>query len=537
MQKDDKSAMASEAKNLLSDDDIIEFAETVLADLEDGDSGDDQEMALVDDDDDIIDLTEVADKPENNNDFLELTEDVDMGPSAENDILELKDIAEQTEGEEEVAFELEDDIEDLMIEDDAVIEIDDEVDDPAGAAEDDADGREVISEPYDSADEEEIFDLSIEEQVDMASSDLEDEDADFDFEPAAENWASDSDESPLSANAGEAETLPEPENRVPEKYPAEGDAMTVALEAKPLEDQGADLIGGHIGNRIENQETGRHQEKLELTEADRRLLEEELSHDNDDNASTDIIDDRAGVENMSQPRDDTTDPDSYHRAENDESGDAANAPTSLTAETARPDFAEAPGDRAPETFDFDFDETAEDISTAEDEPPVSPSIDDEELSIESLLADGDAIGNAEPYHQPVDEAEGTPETGDTGSPEPYETAFDMQTQTAGTSEMNLDPPDTPDPHDGFTPADTMAIPTAGLSAQHRIDKDAPEDISNEMIPKSVSSAQLEAAVEQAVKKLFGEKIETMLSDALEKAVTKEIDRLKTLILGDLDHDH
>jgi len=174
MQNEDKSAMASKTKNLLSDDDIIEFAETVLADLDDGDGGHDEEMALVEDDDDIIDLTEVADKPESSDDFLELSEAVDMGPSAEEDILELKDIAEKAEGEEEVAFELEDDIEDLMIEDDAVIEVDDEVDHPAGAAEDDADGREAISEPYDFDDDEETFDLSPEDQVDMASSELED---------------------------------------------------------------------------------------------------------------------------------------------------------------------------------------------------------------------------------------------------------------------------------------------------------------------------------------------------------------------------
>jgi len=102
--------------------------------------------------------------------------------------------------------------------------------------------------------------------------------------------------------------------------------------------------------------------------------------------------------------------------------------------------------------------------------------------------------------------------------------------------MNLDPLDTPDPHDGLTVAETMSIPAAGLSAQHHADDDVPADKMNETIPETLSGAQLEAVVEQAVKKLFGEKIESMLSDAIEKAVTKEIDRLKTLILGDLDHD-
>ena len=284
MQNEDKPAMASETKNPLSDDDIIEFAETVLADLDGSDAGYDEDESLVEDDDDIIDLTEVADKPENSDDILELTEDGDMGPSTEEDILELKDIAEKAMGEDEVAFELEDDIEDLMIEDDAVIEVDDEVDDPADAAEEDADDREIISEPYDFADEEEPFDLSSEDQEDMASSDREVEDTEFDFEPAAEILTGNTNESPLSADAGEEETLPESEDRVPEEYPAEGDPMKVALERQPLEDQVEDLIGGHIGNQIENQAADGQKEKLELTEADRRLLEEELSLDIEDDA-------------------------------------------------------------------------------------------------------------------------------------------------------------------------------------------------------------------------------------------------------------
>lgn len=535
MQNEDKPAMASETKNPLSDDDIIEFAETVLADLDGSDAGYDEDKSLVEDDDDIIDLTEVADKSESSDDILELTEDVDMGPSTEEDILELKDIAEKAAGEDEVAFELEDDIEDLMLEDDAVIEVDDEVDDPADAAEEDADDREIISEPYDFADEEEPFDLSSEDQGDMASSDQEDEDSEFDFEPAAENLTGNTDESPLSADAGEEETLPESEDRVPEEYSAEGDPMTVALERQPLEDQVEDLIGGQIGNQIENQAADGQQEKLELTEADRRLLEEELSLDIDDDASTDTTDDRDAAAPAGQPLDDTIDPGSLHRAEGGESADAENVPASPTAEAAQPDFAEASGGGLPEAFDFDFDETAEDDETAESEPSMTPPVDFEELSVESLLADSDATGPAEQY-QSFDGAEGTTEAGDAGPAEPSETEFAEEMQAAGASEMNLEPLESPEPHDGLAAADAMSIPVVGLSARHRADGDAPADKLNEPIPETLSGAQLEAVVEQAVKKLFGEKIETMLSDAIEKAVTKEIDRLKTLILGDLDHD-
>ena len=52
--------------------------------------------------------------------------------------------------------------------------------------------------------------------------------------------------------------------------------------------------------------------------------------------------------------------------------------------------------------------------------------------------------------------------------------------------------------------------------------------------EALSSAPLEAAVERAVNKIFTEKIESMLFDAVERAVTKEISRLRTLILGNRD---
>jgi hypothetical protein len=539
MQNEDKPALASETKNPLSDDDIIEFAETVLADLDSSDAGYDEDKSLVEDDDDIIDLTEVADKPESSDDILELTEDGDMGLSTEEDILELKDIAEKATGEDEVAFELEDDIEDLMIEDDAVIEVDDEVDDPADAAEEDADDREIISEPYDFADEEEPFDLSSEDRGDMASSDQEDENAEFDFEPAAENLTDSTDESPLSADAVKEETLPESEDRVPEEYPAEDDPMKVALERQPLEDQVEDLIGGHIGNQIENPAADGQKEKLELTEADRRLLEAELSLDIEDDASTDTTDDRDAAAPAGQPLDDTIDPGRLHRAESGETADAENVPASPTAEAAQPDLAETSGGGMRETFDFDFDETAEDVETAESEPPITPAVDFEELSVESLLADSDATDPAEQhlsFDGAFDGAEGTTEAVNAGPAEPSETEFAKEMQAVGASEMNLDPLGSPDPHDGLTAADAMSIPVVGLSAQNRADDDAPADKLNEPLSETLSGAQLEAVVEQAVKKLFGEKIETMLSDAIDKAVAKEIDRLKTLILGDLDHD-
>ncbi|MFZ0613818.1 MAG: hypothetical protein WAM73_16385, partial [Desulfobacterales bacterium] len=84
-----------------------------------------------------------------------------------------------------------------------------------------------------------------------------------------------------------------------------------------------------------------------------------------------------------------------------------------------------------------------------------------------------------------------------------------------------------------------AIAAAGsLSAQagYNADRDEPSDPLSEPRPETLSGAPFEALVEQAVKKLLGEKIDAMLADAIDKAVTTEIGRLKTLLLGDTDYD-
>ncbi len=53
----------------------------------------------------------------------------------------------------------------------------------------------------------------------------------------------------------------------------------------------------------------------------------------------------------------------------------------------------------------------------------------------------------------------------------------------------------------------------------------------------VSPAQVEAAVERVVRRMFSERIEAMLLEVLEKAVLKEIQRIKdTLLVGSSEND-
>ncbi len=54
----------------------------------------------------------------------------------------------------------------------------------------------------------------------------------------------------------------------------------------------------------------------------------------------------------------------------------------------------------------------------------------------------------------------------------------------------------------------------------------------EQAPVSVTTEQVEEALERVVKKMFSEKIDGILIEVIEKAVAKEIDRLKSALLED-----
>lgn len=55
-------------------------------------------------------------------------------------------------------------------------------------------------------------------------------------------------------------------------------------------------------------------------------------------------------------------------------------------------------------------------------------------------------------------------------------------------------------------------------------------------PVSLSSEQVEEALERVIKNMFSEKIDRMLSEIIEKEVTKEIERIKSILLEDAADD-
>ena len=60
-----------------------------------------------------------------------------------------------------------------------------------------------------------------------------------------------------------------------------------------------------------------------------------------------------------------------------------------------------------------------------------------------------------------------------------------------------------------------------------------EDISEHVLePGKVSDAQIEAALERVIKEMFHEKIDGILVEVIEKTVTREVERLKSILLQD-----
>ncbi len=63
--------------------------------------------------------------------------------------------------------------------------------------------------------------------------------------------------------------------------------------------------------------------------------------------------------------------------------------------------------------------------------------------------------------------------------------------------------------------------------------DSKEDVSEDLLKsEKVSDAQMEAALERVIKKMFYEKIDGILVEVIEKTVTREIERLKNILLQD-----
>ena len=65
----------------------------------------------------------------------------------------------------------------------------------------------------------------------------------------------------------------------------------------------------------------------------------------------------------------------------------------------------------------------------------------------------------------------------------------------------------------------------------KLAEDTPADVENtEPVPPTFSETQLEKALENVIRQMYGEKIDQLLNEAIENTVTAEIEHLKVQLL-------
>jgi hypothetical protein len=126
------------------------------------------------------------------------------------------------------------------------------------------------------------------------------------------------------------------------------------------------------------------------------------------------------------------------------------------------------------------------------------------------------------------------EAGKAGAQSETEQIYDDQ-QVRDMS-VDFDQPEAASQKDLHTMSDPISIRVKEPAAENHADED--ELLNNVFEPEHEAAApgNLEDTVERVVNKVFAQKIEAILVESIEKAVSSEIGRLKDLILGDLGKD-
>ena len=573
MQKSDNDSPESANNNKLKDEDIIKFAEEVLGDpddtiieLEDGE-------ALEQENDDIIDLTEVAEtEVKSDDDILDLTEDIEITMDSEESLIELEDITEESIDTEETLVDLSDSQDDLTLLDDAVLDLDDVVEE-INSVEQDIISQDEAAEDDQSTTSADTRQRS--EPIELTDADREALESEFEFDESSENLTSVDNLDSLSSDDIEEEILIDFNDDV-----IEDTSETVDLASDLLDDQ-----------TDEPSSVEGPSEKLELTDADRRLLEEELSREIDENAddaldeveladkveyeidhpvtdadekedeydptdiesptSTEVFEKAEVTSESDSDVDEIVDkvfdqdlaelspdlPENTDDVQNiEKTSDLVDTGDDIQTDGDEPDKADILETKdLDDEFNFDFDETNEEMDAESDDTELPPLTPEEELSVEALLAEVETPEeSAQPSDKQEEIAHNDIETDSVAESISSESTEEKPLSTK--TEMDFDQIDAVDDQDLHQVEDPISIRVKEPAAENYADEDTLLNsvFEKDTVVKEFSPEQLEDAVEKAVNKIFAEKIESLLFDAIDRAVTKEISRLKTLILGDRD---
>lgn len=485
MPTENKATPGGRKSDLLKkDDDILDFAEEILG------SSDDEEILDLEDDkavsdeeeEDIIDLTEVASN--------------EMEDEDEEEILDLTDELEEVP--EDAVMELNPDTETTAKKEDILVSPPEDLEDTAGA-----EGSLELDDVADTEDEDAL-------DVDGDLFALEDTDEDTDAVEVGSTRASftvEADTIELSEadrNSLEEEFRyePEPETSPADAAPETSDPhSTDIIEAKEPDIEVISVTSedrSHPGNNAD----------FEPESGDRPTVDDESNE-----AAEEIV-----LDFEDSPGEEAASGKAFFGAFEDSENEAAQVgeePSPIPEKFDRTADA-LYGETAPETADSRL--KTDDFTGSGNMSEAAADMIDDEAEDEEELAwpdDADTETVSEPW------------TGEQDSTDTFE-------------EKTLVPEQDHeyDAEAGWNKSDPAAPDwTEPLAATGEEETDAP--LSTEAVlrgdqPESITSERLEAVVEQAVNRVFSEKIEAILMEAIERSVSRELNRLKQLVLGDDD---
>jgi len=581
MAKDKETAPGGRKSDPMKDEDILDFADEILgtADEEFLELEDVEEVA--EEEEDIIDLTDVAGHEagdEDEEEILDLTDELEEIPDDE--IMELGEGAEPSGGEEDILVpppeaepsdatagedileldEVAEADEDVAFEvDEEIFDLEDDEDEPGGAG---SEGSNFTIEA---------------DTIELSEADRKSLEEEFSFEPEPD--ASPPEEQVLDTDAGFAQRVEEESEEIqlvsempedsddPWKEPDPESGESAFFDAK--RDEEPEEIVLDFGEGPEEEEDGDSAPGEAFfdtfEDADDRGAEErgERSAESGSTEDTpvedpaaDAVADRpevaetgaamASSEEIVEISEAGRDREIF--AENELTGDGeVDEPAEITIED----------DESEEEEDFAWpgaaeEETTGGVRTAEADAAdrFEESMFEAQKSTDESFEAGDSSTAGEPQSE-IERAAAQEEEVD--APLSTEAMFggeelpdresgedtDMTGPPAGETSadggmavhfMNSEVFEEQDMHRTADPISVRVKEPTGRKEDHATE----DDLLNRVFDsesESVSPERLEDMVEQAVNRIFAEKIETILVEAIERAVTREIDRLKQLVLG------
>jgi hypothetical protein len=556
MPENNKPKKTNQIEGQLQDEEILELADEVLK------TSDDEIVELKDvsgipaggDEEEIIDLSEVADIPiEEDEDIMDLTDTLEESPAMGEGMTELSDIAAESSPPDEDIIDLDDFVDETPAGEEDIMDLEDMVDEtPTELSEEvpvveeasDAEVLELTDSDREAIADELSLDLNtaaLEDTAELKDSapqtadeisnmieadksleesiELTDLDSEADVKDVSSDEAQKDESDTVELTELDSETIDKELGELNLDFKDAGQAETAELtpDQEVLDQESVlDLDNEIVDDTVEMQDIAQapselpeHTEQVEDTLADNLELTD---------SDKDIIDEEISLGLDAEPESETT------QFEDDVAAREEELPLDLSAETLAEDTVVTGVESKFADQDLDQQPSEKPPVTTEDFADRN----DDTREEESGLDFGKEESLADSLGMTLDSE--TEPSGDWKQPEEPDEIYKTQEILDEISQF-----DTVEESALHKQSDPITIKVKDPATENRLEIDSLEQDGAADL-SSISSEQLDLAVERVVKKMFAEKIESVLVQIIEKTVTKEINRIKNILLDETSSD-